>query len=177
MIVFGKYCFNISKSGKEAIVNTITDQVGTINVPIVDAALAYDCPWYNTTYILIAKDILSDPSMDRNLIPTFIWSETGLTANDTAMIHLNEPSIDDHSIISPNSDLRIRLHLHGTFYCLSTWMPTPDEILDPDSWVVVITHEVSSWNPQCNSYQLNEETHIDYYDHLTKPHHMTPNLI
>ena len=26
-------------------------------------------------------------------------------------------------------------------------------------------------------YQLNKETHIDYYGHLTQPHHRTPNLI
>ena len=28
------------------------------------------------------------------------------------MIHLNKPYIDDHAIIFPNSDLRIRHHLH-----------------------------------------------------------------
>ena len=43
MIVFGKYCFNISKYDKEAIVNAFTDQVGTITVPVFDAAVAYEC--------------------------------------------------------------------------------------------------------------------------------------
>ena len=99
--------------------------------------------------------------MDHNLIPPFILHEAGITVNDTAMIHLNEPSIDDHAIICPNSDLRIRLHLHGTFSCFSTRMPTPDDILDPASQVVVITPEGASWNPQCTSYQFNEETNID----------------
>ena len=115
MIVFGKYCFVISKFGKEAIVNTFTDQVGTITAPIVDADVAYDCPWYQTTYILIARNILSVPSMDHNLISPFILREAGLTVNDTAMIHLNKPSSDDHAIICPNSNLSIQLHLHGTF--------------------------------------------------------------
>ena len=115
MIVFGKDCFIISKSGKEAIVNAFTDQVGTITVPIVDNAVAYDCPWYQTTYILIARNILSVQPMDHNLIPPFILREAGITVNDNAMIHLNEPPIDDHAIIFPNSDLRIRLHIHGTF--------------------------------------------------------------
>ena len=99
MIVFGKYCFIISKSGKEAIVNAFTDQVGTITVPIFDAAVPYECPWYETTYLLIARNILSVPSMDHNLIPLLILHEAGLTVNDTAMIHFNEPSIDDHAII------------------------------------------------------------------------------
>ena len=132
-----------------------TDQVGNKTVPIVDAAVAYDCPWYQTTYLLISRNILSVPSMDHNLITPFILREAGLTVNDTAMMHLNETSIYDHAIISPNSDLRIRIHLHGTFYWFSTQMPTPDEILDPASWVVVITPEGASWNPQYTSYQLN----------------------
>ena len=88
-----------SESGKEAIVNAFTEQVGTITVTIVDAAVAYDCPWYQTTYILIARNILFVPSMDHNLIPLLILREAGITVNDTAMIHLNKTSIDDHAII------------------------------------------------------------------------------
>ena len=101
--------------------------------------------------------------MDHNLITPFIVHEAGLTLNDTAMIHLNEPYIDDHSIICPNSYLMIRIHIYGTFSLFSTQMTTPDEILDPASQVVVITPEGSSWNPQCTFYQFNEENHIDYY--------------
>ena len=93
--------------------------------------------------------------MDHNLIPPFILREAVLIVNDTAMIHLKEPSIDDHAIIYPNSYLRIRLHLHSTFSCFSTQIPTPDEILDPASRVVVITPEGASWNPQYTSYQFN----------------------
>ena len=142
MTVFGKYCFIISKYVKEAIVNAFTDQVGTITVPVVNAAVVYDCPWSQTTYILIARNNISIPFMDHNLIPPSILREAGLTVNDNAMIHLNELSIDDHAIISPNYDLMNRLHLHGTFSCFSTWMSTPDDILDPASLVVVITPEI-----------------------------------
>ena len=98
MIVFGKDCFIISKYGKEAIVNAFNDLVGTITVPVIDAAVVYDCPWYQTTYILIARNILS---VDHNIIPPFILRETGLTVNDTDMINLNETSIDEHAIILP----------------------------------------------------------------------------
>ena len=144
MIVFGKDCFIISKSGKESIVNAFTDQVGTITVPVVDAAVAYYCPWYQTTYKLITRNIISFPSTYHNLIPPFILREAGLTVNDTAMIYLNKPPIDYHAIICPNSDLSIQIHLHGTFSCFSTRIPTPDEILDPASQVVVITPEGAS---------------------------------
>ena len=90
---------HISKYGKEAIVNAFTEQVVTINVPIVNDDVEYDCPWYQTTYILIARNILSVPSMEHNLIPPFILREAVLTVNDNAMIHLKRPSIDDHAII------------------------------------------------------------------------------
>ena len=50
-------------------------------------------------------------------------------------------------------------------------MPSPDEISDP------ATPEGASWNPQCTSYQLNIEAHIDYYGYLTQPHHKNPHLI
>ena len=140
------------KFSKEAIFNAFTDQVGTITAPIVDADVVYDYPWSQSTYILITRNFLSVPSMDHNLIPPFILREDGLTLNDTAMIHLNEPFIDDHAIIPPNSDLRIRIHLHGTLSCFSNRMPNPDEILDPASQVVVITPEGATWNPHCTSY-------------------------
>ena len=115
MIVFGKYCFIISKYGKEDIVDAFADQVRTITVPIINYAVLYDCTLYQTTYILIARNILSVPPMDHNLIPPFILREAGLTVNDTAMIYLNKPPIDYHAIICPNSDLSIQIHLHGTF--------------------------------------------------------------
>ena len=99
MIIFGKYCFIISKSVKEAIFNAFTDQVGTITIPIVDTSVVYDCLWSQTTYILIARNILSVPSMDHNLLMPSILSEAVLTLNDTAVIHLKEPYIDDHAII------------------------------------------------------------------------------
>ena len=56
-------------------------------------------------------------------------------------------------------------------------MPTPDEIIDPYYRAVVITPEGSSWNPQCTSFKLSKENHIDYYVHLTQPHHRTLHLI
>ena len=120
MIVFGADCFVISKSGKEAIVNAFSDQVGTLTVQIVDAAIAYDCPITNQTFILVARNVLHVPSMDHNMIPPFIMREAGLTVNDTPKIHIKEPTLLDHAIICDEFDLHIRLHLHGIFSCFKT---------------------------------------------------------
>ena len=99
MIFFGKYCFIITKSGKESIVNAFIDQVGTITVLIIDTAVAYYCSWSQTTYILIERNILSVPSMDHNIITPFILREAGRTVNCTDMIRFNEPSFHEHAII------------------------------------------------------------------------------
>lgn len=59
MIVLGKECYIISRSGRYAEVNAFSQEVGRIeNVPIIDAAVAYDCPFTNVTYILIARNVL-----------------------------------------------------------------------------------------------------------------------
>ena len=42
-----------------------------VEVPIVDAAIAYDCPFTSKTYILLIHNALHVPSMKHNLIPYF----------------------------------------------------------------------------------------------------------
>ena len=73
MIVVGKECYIISRSGRHAEVNAFSQEVGRMDhVPIIDAAVAYDCPFTNVTYILIARNVLYVPSMTHNFIPPFI---------------------------------------------------------------------------------------------------------
>ena len=64
---------------------------GTITVPIVNAAVAYDYPWSQTSYIFIARGVIYVSYINHNLIPPFILREASLTVDGTAMIHLNEP--------------------------------------------------------------------------------------
>ena len=50
------------------------------------------------TYILIARNVLHVPSMEYELIPPFVLREAGMVVNDTAMIHVKDPSHEDHYI-------------------------------------------------------------------------------
>ena len=73
MIVLGKECFIFESTGKTCNVQPFSDELGVASdVPIVDAALAYDCPFTNYTYILIVRNALHIASMNHNLIPPFI---------------------------------------------------------------------------------------------------------
>jgi hypothetical protein len=62
MNVFGKHCYVISNSGKYANVSAFSEEVGSmLKVPIVDAIIAYDCPFTEKTYILIARNYMYRP--------------------------------------------------------------------------------------------------------------------
>jgi hypothetical protein len=94
MIVVGKHCYIISYSGKYIDVNAFSDAVGGLSqVPIVDAAIAYDCPCTHKSWLLIVRNVLYVESMDRNLIPPFILREGGLIVNDKPKIQCDNPTI------------------------------------------------------------------------------------
>ena len=66
---------------------------------MVDAAISYDCSITGKTYLLLVRNALHIPSMEHNLVPPFILREAGLVVNDTPRIHVNEPTLETHSII------------------------------------------------------------------------------
>ena len=135
MIVLGKHCFVFDNiHGQTCEVQPFDPSLGTVKeVPIVDAAVAYDCPYTHKTYLLMFRNALHVPSMDNNLIPPFIMHEAGLIVNDVPKIHADDPEIKDHSIAFPDTDLRIPLQLWGIFSFFHSRIPTPDEIRHCDS--------------------------------------------
>ena len=59
MTVAGRHATEINKSGKSADVRPLSkDCSKMIAVPIVDVAIAYECPYSGITYILIIKNAL-----------------------------------------------------------------------------------------------------------------------
>ena len=110
MVVLGKECFVFEPTGKTCSVEPFSSELGIAqNVPIVDAALAYDCPFTYETYILIIRNALHIETMQHNLIPPFIMREGGVQVNDIPKIHCTDPDIDDHCISFKDTELRIQL--------------------------------------------------------------------
>jgi hypothetical protein len=161
MIVLGKHSFIFESTGRTCTVEPFTTDLGTAeNVPIVDGAIAYECPYTHQVYILIIRNALHIPTMHHNLIPPFIMRAGGIIVNDTAKIHCNDPSTNDHCLLFPNSDLTIPLQLNGTFSYFNTRAPTVQELHDCDK--IFITPDASDWNPHCTSFERNESSMLTY---------------
>ena len=76
MVVVGSECEIFDDTGKTCTVNSFVDSAGSLdNVKIVDAAVAYDCPFKCKTYILLMRNTLYVPELTTNLIPPFIMRE------------------------------------------------------------------------------------------------------
>ena len=130
------------------------------NVPIVDGAVAYDCPKTMETYILVYNNALHIPLLQHNLVPPFIMREAGIVVNDTAKIHLDQPNSDDHAILVKDYDLRIPLQLHGIFSFYHTRKPTLDEVLHKPK--VFMTPDSANWDPYSDHFSKNEESMTDW---------------
>ncbi len=135
MVVVGGHASVFGNSGKSADVRPFSNDCSKLeSVPIVDAAMAYDCPYSMKTYILAVKNALHVPSMEHNLVPPFILREAGLTVNDVLKIHTKSSELtnETHCIVSKEevtgTDLRIPMSLDGVFSYFPTRKLTEEEI-------------------------------------------------
>ena len=81
------------------------------------------------------------PSMKNNMLPPFILREAGITINDKAIIHLSDPSMDNHAIEFPETGFRIPLSLRGVFSYFSSVAPTTTSLQDGKD-VYILTPEM-----------------------------------
>ena len=169
MVVLGKYSYIFESTGRTCNVKPFSEDLGVASdVPIVDGALAYDCPYTRQTYIFIVRNALHIPSMTHNLVPPFIMRAGGVKVSDIAKIHCEDPTVDDHCIIfgeGNESDLRIPLKLHGTFSYFDTRVPTDEELYNCNKYF--ITPDASDWNPHCKSFEENERAMMTYDGEIT----------
>ena len=135
MVVVGRQASIISQSGIHAEVKPFSNDCGTLErIPIVDAAIGYDCPITSKTYILIVRNALYVKSMEHNLIPPFVMREAGLTVNDVPRIHCGtNVTKDSHCIVASGEvHLRIPLRLRGVFSFFPSRALEPSEIENCD---------------------------------------------
>ena len=170
MVVLGKHAFIFESTGKTCNVLPFTKELGfASNVPIVDGAIAYDCPYTGVTSILLVRNALHIPTMDHNLIPPFIMRAGGVTVNDVPKIHCVDPSTNDHCISFSGEALRIPLNLIGTFSYFHTRLPIYDELHNCDKFF--ITPDASDWNPHCESFEKNERTMLNFEGEMNGSSH------
>ena len=177
MTVLGKHCFVFDNiHGQTCEVQPFDPSLGTVKeVPIVDAAVAYDCPYTHKTYILMFRNALHVPSMENNLIPPFIMREAGLLVNDVPKIHADDPEIKDHSIAFPDTDLRIPLQLWGIFSFFHSRIPTSEEIRHCDK--LFMTPDSTSWDPYADHFASNEESMLDWEGNMLDRRYQTKHIL
>ena len=133
MVVVGKHYMIFDDTGKTCTVNSFSKSAGKIdNVSIVDAVIAYDCPYQSKTYLLLLRNALHIPEMSANLIPPFVLREAGIVLNKCPKLQLPEPTVNTHSMYCPKADLRIHFSLHNTFSYFETRTLIEDELLKCD---------------------------------------------
>lgn len=173
MPVVGSQCYVLAESGRTANVNSFHPDAPAVDLKIIDCAIKYDCPYNNKCYIMIIRNALHVPSMTNHLIAPFILREAGIHVNDRPKIHAGTPTLDDHSILFPAHNLRIPLSLHGIFSFFTTSKPTLQDLRRDDVEVVALTPD-GFWNPNDESYALNEDAFLDWQGDLVLPSVKTP---
>ena len=176
MVVVGNNCLIIEWSGRTAVVNPFTPDYDALpEVPIVDAAVMYECPTSGKESILLVRNALHVPAMEQNLIPPFVMREAGIVVNDTPKIHVKDPTIEDHSLYFEETNFRIPMALWGTFSYFPTRSPTNDELAACDDVYLLTPNGI--WNPHSDSYSRNEEMMTDWEGQMVEPQHRKQILL
>ena len=156
MVVVGHQAYVISHTNQFVNVQAFADEVtGLRDIPVVDAAIGYDCPYSGETYILALKNALCVPSMSHNLVPPFILREASLEVNEKPKIHNNDPSVEDHSLFHEESGFRMLFTLDGTFTVFPTHALTNKGIKQAKvySTIYLRTPDSHKWDPHDESYK------------------------
>ena len=165
MVVVGKHSTIIARTGKSCEVQAFSSECDTLReIAIVDAAVGYDCPETGKTWVLILKNALYVPTMERNIIPRFIIREAGLQVNDVPRIHCGEElNNESHCIVCEDAGLKIPLRLRGIFSVFSSRALTSEEEENCDDLNFIrLTPDGTSWDPYFESFQENESYFTRY---------------
>ena len=177
MILCGKHCHILSRSGINATVSAFTDDVGTMQIPIVDAVIAYYYPDTTKIWLLIVPNVPYVESMDHNLIPPFILREGGMQVNDRPKIHhpTGTPTVTDHTFGNEKEGLRVSLKLSGIFYMFESRQPTDDDFIN--GVPIPFTPEGDDWNPNSSQFERNEDSFTDSNGNMLQKDHVDYVLI
>ncbi len=149
MAVAGSNCTIIATSGCYANVTPFSSNLSTMDmVEIRDASIAYDDPILYVTYLLVMRNALLIPTMNHNLIPSFLLREAGLFVDKTPKHQVANPLVDNHVIVDSETGMRIHLSLNGIFSSFPTRALTLKEIEDWNTYpIVFITPDSIAWDP------------------------------
>jgi hypothetical protein len=112
--------------------------------------------------------------MKNNLLPPFVLREAGIKLNDTPKSQVEECTIEEHSMLFPETGLSIPLSLWGTFSYFPTCKPTATHMQDSDE-IYMLTPD--RFNPHDDSYAENEDNMLDWEGNMIEKKHRTKILL
>jgi hypothetical protein len=122
----------VHDTGETISVNGFHDQLPTLqDIKIVTAALAYDDPVTNNTYVLFFHQALHFPELNVNLLNPDQLREKGIIVHDTPLIRLpaDQRTQQSHSIIEEYSGMHIPLKFNKPISYFTCRTPTEAECL------------------------------------------------
>ena len=166
MVICGKYCHILSRSGINTTVSAFTNDVGTMQILIIDAVITYNCPDTNKIWLLIVWAVFFVESMNHNLIPPFILQEVGMEVNDRHKIHYPKvtPSITNHMFSNAKHGLLIPFKLSRIFSMFDSRKPTDDDFIDGTP--IAITPKGKDWDPNSSWFERNEDACTDVHGQM-----------
>ena len=170
--VIGRNALILHYTGQTVNVLPFASELGSCNdVPVVQAAVAYDCPYTGQTYIGIVNNALFIERMEHNLIPPIMMRLNGLHVDECPKFLSPHPSIDNHCIASHEDNVRIPLSLYGSVSYFKSRKPTRREV--ENEFNLVLTVDSPEWDPHSDSYARQEESMTDFRGHMTE--HQSPS--
>jgi hypothetical protein len=150
--------------GVDCRILSVTDQVCQVlpyhkgyqpfdEVPIVQAATAYDHPETGITYNLIFNQALSIPDLETTLINPNQLRANGLIVDDIPKHLSPNPTELSHSIYCPEEDVYISLQLKGIISGFRTRSPSIEEV-ESCKWVTLTSD--APWDPKSPEFEENE---------------------
>jgi hypothetical protein len=109
-------------------------------VPVVHAAIVYDCPTLGDLYVLIVNIALHFKDLPVNLIHPFIMRIAGLVVDECPKYMSSSPTVANNSIYAAEYDVMI------------PWMCELEDLLPGAHVQIQITLNPSLWNSHCTSY-------------------------
>jgi len=127
-------------------------------VPIVTAAVAYDCPTTYNTYILFFHQSLHFPTLNKHLLCPNQLRDYQVTVNSTPLLYISHEDRKPihHSIVVSSPDLHIPLQLEGTTSAFPVRKPTDDEVRSDVDCIHVHMTSDSTWNPHSPEFAKDE---------------------
>jgi len=166
--VVGKHSHILRSTGRKVSVKGFTDQLGApILVPVVDAAVIYDCEYSGRSIVLVIRNALFLRNMETNLIPPFMMRLAGLKIDECPKFLSDKPDETNHSIYSPGLDFRIPLHLDGIISFIPTRRPSKIELQELES--IELTPNMPVWDPHDSSYSQQEYSMLNYRGEVKPP--------